>query len=308
MKKILISTVCVVSILSMSTLAFAAPISKPVPIEAQQKSVESYAIEINGAKLDLGSLKIYKMNNTIIVPLRKTAEALGFKVIWNDQDKSTELDNDVVKTNLVISEDSYYMCSSKAIGMSAPTSLGVAPIIIGDTMYVPVKLYNILYCNENTVVMKDNTITINTDGKKDVVDDKNVSTSIPCPFTEYKSIADVQAVSDFKIKTPNSLPDNYKLNTSIMFNDKSLVEFIYSDGKDGKIVYRMGKGNSDISGDYNVYTKKSQKTIKNAQVTIQGDNDKVKLATWSMDSMSYSISFSTSVDYNTLEKTINSIE
>lgn len=40
--------------------------------------------------------------------------------------------------------DSYYMVSSTAIGMSAPTALGVAPVLKNDVTYVPAELFNIL--------------------------------------------------------------------------------------------------------------------------------------------------------------------
>ncbi len=40
--------------------------------------------------------------------------------------------------------DSYYMASSTAIGMSAPTALGAAPVLKNDVTYVPAELFNIL--------------------------------------------------------------------------------------------------------------------------------------------------------------------
>lgn len=58
----------------------------------------------------------YTENGVEMVPLRKTAEALGFKVVWNGENQSIDLDNGEVNTKVYIGEGSYYMASSVAIG------------------------------------------------------------------------------------------------------------------------------------------------------------------------------------------------
>lgn len=63
----------------------------------------------------------------MIVPLRPTAEALGFTVVWDDARNVIMLDNQMVKTQLTIGKDSYYKQSSKAIGLTQPIQLAMRP-------------------------------------------------------------------------------------------------------------------------------------------------------------------------------------
>lgn len=107
-------------------------------------TLDSYNIKVNEESLDLGSLTPYEKNGNVMIPLAKVAEKLGFKVEWLGDEECVKLGNGEVYTKLHINEDNYYMASSTMIGMSAPTSLGVAPEIKGDRTYVPAKLFTIL--------------------------------------------------------------------------------------------------------------------------------------------------------------------
>ena len=77
-----------------------------------------YAITVNGKALSLSKMP-YDKDSHIMLPLREVAQALGFKVEWNNEDNSVSLDDDIVKTRVTIGEDSYYLASSKAIGLNS---------------------------------------------------------------------------------------------------------------------------------------------------------------------------------------------
>lgn len=161
MKKILITVLSAITIVGMSAPAFASDtkIEKsinsinegPVLISTYESKSETNNLIINGKNIDLGQLKITINNGTIMVPLKITAESLGFKVNIDKNNKNVSLDNDQIKTNITVGVDSYYYASSNAIGMTAPEQLGSAPIVIDNEVYVPIKIYNLLFNDSKTV-------------------------------------------------------------------------------------------------------------------------------------------------------------
>ena len=123
MKKF-ISMVLVCGLLTSSAAVFA----EDIALTAENSA---YSVTVNGGKLDLGKNTVFTSGKQTMLPLRVTAEKLGFKVTWDGKDRAIKLDNGEVNTRIHIGTDSYYMVSSTAIGMSAPTALGAAPNIEG---------------------------------------------------------------------------------------------------------------------------------------------------------------------------------
>lgn len=119
-------------------------------------------IMINGKAIDLGKLTIVERGGNYMVPLKAVSSALGFSLKWDAKTKTASIDNGVAKTSLSLGQDSYFKASSKAIGLTAPFAYGAAPEIIKGSLYVPVKLFNLLYSNEETVTINGDTIQINT--------------------------------------------------------------------------------------------------------------------------------------------------
>ena len=84
------------------------------------------------------------------VPLRATAEALGFELTWDPAEMSAHITNGKVQTTVYINRDSYYMATAieGMVGLTAPESFGAAPYLrpAGDThlTYVPVQLFELL--------------------------------------------------------------------------------------------------------------------------------------------------------------------
>lgn len=209
----------------------------------------------------------YTENGVEMVPLRKTAEALGFKVVWNGENQSIDLDNGEVNTKVYIGEDSYYMASSVAIGMSAPTPLGAAPVLKDSVTYVPSDLFRLLRGGE---------LSFHGDNQ----------TQIPNPLTEYKTVSEAEKAVGFKALFPNRLPQGYK-NTYIgTIGSETLQMFFEKDGSE--LVYRMAKGTGDISGDYNVYNETEKITVGGAEITYKA-NGETSCAIWEKDGFAFSL-------------------
>ena len=271
MKKV-ISVILTCGLLTTGAAAFAEGGEMLLTAAPEQKE---YSIVINNEKLDLGESKVFESEKNIMLPLRKVAEKLGFKVEWNDERKGVTLDDGTVNATVYIGEDTYYMASSIAIGMSAPTPLGTAPILKNSTTYVPAELFNVLNCGEAYTV-KDNVITFQ----------KAEDVQIPNPLKEYKSVAEAKSAVGFEAKVPTKLPQGYELAYIGTISDETF-ELTYENGEN-EITYRTAKGKDDISGDYNVY--KETKNIKagNLDVLFRA-NAETASAVWQDGDFTFSV-------------------
>lgn len=273
MKKILITAItCAMLASSAGVLAE----QEPAVLTA---APQGYIVTVNGDKADFDKYEIYNQDSHIMVPLRAVAEKLGFKVEWNSERQGITLDNKEVNTTVYIGEDTYYMASSFAIGMSAPTPLGASPALKNDTTYVPAEMFDIL-CGSGTVTVDGSNIIIKTENRD------SDAVQIPNPITEYKTVEDAEKAISFKAKLPSKLPDGYKMSFISVISGETLNIF-YSNGTN-EICYRMAKGNEDISGDYNIYKTKNEVTVNGLKVTLR-ENGETSGAVWTNDGYSFSL-------------------
>lgn len=267
------------TILACGILTSAAAVYADEPMVIAPAPTSSYSVVIENNTLDLGGETVYELNKHMMVPLRKVAEKLGFKVKWDGEHQGISLDNGEVNTIVYIGQDNYYMASSTAIGMSAPTALGVAPALKNGTTYVPADIFNILYCDD-VVSVKDNVITIKTDNDND---DEIIG--MPNPFVEYKTVDEAQKVLPFSAVVPSNVKGYELTNVSVMSNE--MLQLIYENG-DKELTYRMEKGSDDISGDYNVY--KDIKTVKVGDVEVKvRKSEETMSAIWTNGDLTFSL-------------------
>lgn len=238
-------------------------------------AASGYTLTIGTEKIDADT---FTSGKCIMLPLRATAEKLGFKVVWNEENQSIDLDDGEVNTKVYIGKDNYYMASSTAIGMSAPTALGAAPVLKGDKTYVPAGMFEIL-CGKGSVAVKDSSVVINKDADN--------GTQIPNPWTEYKSVDEAKKAVNFEAPVPTKVTDGYKLDY-ISTLDGELLQLVYRNAEDKQISYRTAKGSEDISGDYNVY--KDTKTVKAGEVSVTlRKGDKTSSAIWTNGGMTFAL-------------------
>lgn len=89
MKKAIVGFLCAATMMSAAAPALAAKAPQisaqnPAAVSTPQSEAE-YTLNVSGKKLDLGTRKIFKLNDKTMVPLRLTSEALGFTVTWDGE-------------------------------------------------------------------------------------------------------------------------------------------------------------------------------------------------------------------------------
>ena len=285
MKRTISLMLALASVGSMGVSAMAANdtdntmVISPAPsvvAEAQRQFI------VNGKPMALDSYTTE--NGTLMVPVRALGEALGFTVTWNNF--SVNINNGEMQSDLRIGEENYfaYTAIPDAVGMTAPFTLGAAPVLKNDKTYVPVKLFTVLFGNvDETVKITDTTVTIDKNAKADEDGD---TAEIPSPLTEHADIASLETAVAFKLRCP-ALPEGYRADSFIDISG-TLAEVFYVSDKD-TVVFRMEKGDSaDISGDCNVYADKKTVEVGGVSVSVEGHGD-VRKATWSKDGFAFSL-------------------
>lgn len=239
-----------------------------------------YTVTINNEKVDLTNKAPFEENGIVMVPLRAMAEKLGYEITWEEDTQGIHLDDGITNTTIYIGKDVYYTASSFAIGMSAPSPIGAAPVLVNDLTFVPVEMFKILNGNDGVTV--DGTeISITKHGAP-----SDSGAQIPNPFTEYKSIDDAVKALSFKPVLPPKSPEGYTLSY-IATLGSDFIELIYENG-DKQLTYRTALGSDDISGDYNVYENTKTVKIANADVTVRL-GDKSASAIWTDNGQTFSI-------------------
>ena len=251
------------------------------PAPNAQSQQAQMKIVVKGKTMPVQTISV---NGCTMAPVRAIAEALGFKVTWN-ADRSININNGEMQSDLRIGDNSYvvYTAVEGMAGMSAPFSLGSAPIIKNNTAYVPIDLFVPLFGNgPATVKTSGDTITINPDAKTEDDD----SSQIPNLLTAHDSLAELAKAVGFDIKAP-TVPAGYEADAYIDISGE-LAEVFYVKGDD-MLVYRVSRGEGDNSGDYNTYSNKKTVDMNGVSVELRG-NDKVNVATWSNGGFAYSVS------------------
>lgn len=251
------------------------------PAPNTQSQQAQMKIVVKGKTMPVQTISV---NGCTMAPVRAIAEALGFKVTWN-ADRSININNGEMQSDLRIGDNSYvvYTAVEGMAGMSAPFSLGSAPIIKNNTAYVPIDLFVPLFGNDPaTVKTGGDTININPDAKTEDGD----SSQIPNPLTAHDSLAELAKAVGFDIKAP-TVPAGYEADAYIDISGE-LAEVFYVKGDD-TLVYRVSKGEGDNSGNCNTYSTKKTVDVNGVSVELHG-NDKVNVATWSNGGFAYSVS------------------
>lgn len=250
-----------------------------------------YSLNINGKAANAEVL--------VLVPLRETAEQLGFKVTY---DKGTILvDDGTMHTNLTIGENSYQVVTSNPdlVGMSAPFSLSGAPILTNGKAYVPIELFVPLTGNDDSIIKADGS-TISISKKADAKDE---DVQIPNPLTEHETLADLAKTVGFDVTLP-TLDKAYK-ETAFIDISGTIADVRFADGED-TITFRKAKGSDAISGDYNTYNENKTITVKGISVSVKG-NDGINTATWQKDGFTYSFSSDKAMTQDALVKAIENL-
>lgn len=129
---------------------------------------------------------------------------------------------------------------------------------------------------------------------------------IPNPFVSYTDFDQANEAAGFEGKELGNLPEGYTF-TSAQVIAEELIQITYTAG-DSEIMYRVGKGEEDISGDYNEYAENEIIEIAGNQINTRGNDGNIFVATWTENNLSYAISASEGLDQDTLCGMIEKVE
>ena len=111
---------------------------------------------------------------------------------------------------------------------------------------------------------------------------------MPNPFTDFDTLAEAEKQTGFYITLPDAIGSSDNKIYRAM-NDE-MLEVIYMNGADETGRVRKARGSEDISGDYNEYAESETVSVGGIDVLLKGDAGLVKLAVWTNDGYTYSVS------------------
>lgn len=133
----------------MMTIAAFAVLGTSV-VSATSEPVKELSVNINGQAIAQDAI-FDKGQQTVLVPLRPVAEALGFKVSWNDKEKAAEVQRGAISSYAKEGEDRYPFAKMYK-------TLGAEPRVLNGSTYVPVKFVDeILQADVNVT---DDAVTV----------------------------------------------------------------------------------------------------------------------------------------------------
>lgn len=290
-------------------------LASPVPVSTgfvNPKKVEK-GVTVMGRALDLQAVgsDVYAKNGNLMIPLRAVAEALGYKVEWNNEDRSAELTNKQFGMKIFIGRDSYarYTTMTDTVGMTAPQTFGAAPELVNSVTFVPAKAFELLY-----YVVEENSSDMGVRISGFPVDNIGNGVELPSPIEEFETQAEAEGASCQSPVIPESLRDRVVEGYRVI--DGSMFQVDYMDGS----YFRMDsrdpevQGIMDISGDYNRYasTEDMNLDITVDDVVVKGqargsEKGKVKVAVWIDGLHVYCISYGEEVDLKTAEMDVSSV-
>lgn len=116
------------------------------------------------------------------------------------------------------------------------------------------------------------------------------TTQMPNPWKETADLEEAEKATgiDFEPPVENSLPEGYSLVTYRYMDD--LLEAVY-EKEDGQIVIRVSKqlSGTDLSGDYNTYSKEWEENFKGLVVNCKGDGTTANVATADLENIHFAV-------------------
>lgn len=126
-----------------------------------------------------------------------------------------------------------------------------------------------------------------TGEKTDSGEDTGESTGIPNPFVDCENIDDAAGLAGFAITLPTDIPAGYELG-SITAIENEMIQVIYNKGEN-TLSLRKAAGTDDVSGDYNEYAEVETVSVNGVDVTFEGNDGTVTVASWTDGTYAYAI-------------------
>ena len=126
------------------------------------------------------------------------------------------------------------------------------------------------------------------------------------PLVAYTSVRDAWAVAGLPVYTPTLLPVGYEQKDIIVI-DRNLAEIFYRNEAGKEILFRMAKGDADISGDNTVYEVNRVVQIGRQYIRVKGTDKRVSLALWSRGGYTFSLSFEEPVSIEAVQAIVSTV-
>lgn len=117
---------------------------------------------------------------------------------------------------------------------------------------------------------------------------QSTKTQMPNPVTDCATLEEAAALAGVTFTVPETV-QNGLAQQAFRAVKGDFVEVLY--GEDD-IRIRKAAGEGDISGDYTQYAEEQAVTVGDVQVTLKGQDGKVKLAIWSQNGSAFSVGVS----------------
>ena len=121
----------------------------------------AYTLTVNGTEIDLSDLprEIYESDVHIMIPLRKTAEALGYRVEWDAETGNITVDDDYIQGAHLHSGTAKAVFTGhlKVIDMSREVENAVETVIYEGYTYVPADFFEEFF---NDVVVDGMSVSV----------------------------------------------------------------------------------------------------------------------------------------------------
>lgn len=123
-------------------------------------------------------------------------------------------------------------------------------------------------------------------------------------FRTVDSISEAKELTGFGLVTP-IVAMGYTAK-KIQAVPKKLIQVVYLDEDNHRLIVRKGKGEESVSSDYNKYPQeKSAKTEDGMEVTLRGEYDVYYSCTWTKGKYAYSIDIAQGAEKAQLLKVAN---
>ncbi len=153
MKKLSTIFISAMLIFSLSASAFASTTEKVNETEKEKEAI-AYTIKVSDEILNLSDLPVapYEENGTLMVPLRKIGEALGYKINYNPETKAITLEDPYLQKATLFNKTNNVEFEGKlnVIDMSCTVENAVATVIHDGYTYVPLEFFE-EFLNDITV-------------------------------------------------------------------------------------------------------------------------------------------------------------
>ncbi len=167
-------------------------------------------IYVNGEKVDAEF--IINADNSVMAPVRKICETLGFNVEWNAETNDVVVEKTPMYFTFNIYNDGY------TVAKTAPVLLGKAPVLENSTTYLPVEFYKDIMSLD--VVFENNELIINSSVEK------TANTVIFSSVVDNLCVVYDIKLGDVLVNISSKTALSHDLST---FEKGQLVEVVYDD-------------------------------------------------------------------------------